>query len=71
MITSNEYVLLAVGVVWVIGVAVVWVIGVAFMYFKCKRLYIDVQEYIDDIESEDRADEYLYKQLMKAVGHDK
>ena len=49
MISINEYVLLAVGIVWIIGVALI--------YFECNRAYIDVQEYIDAIESEDRDDE--------------
>ena len=63
MISINEYVLLAVGIVWIIGVALI--------YFECNRVYIDVQDFIDDIESEDRDDEYMYKQLMKEVDYDK
>ena len=63
MITINEYVLLAVGIVWVIGVAII--------YIECSRVSIDIQEYIDDIENEDRDDEYMYKQLMKDVEDDK
>ena len=63
MISINEYVLIAVGIVWIIGVALI--------YFECNRVYIDVQDFIDDIESEDRDDEYMYKQLMKEVDYDK
>ena len=63
MITINEYVLLAVGIVWVIGVAII--------YFECNRVYIDIQEYIDELDKYDREDEYMYKQLMKDIKHDK
>ena len=63
MITINEYALLAVGIVWVIGVALI--------YFECNRVYIDVQEYIDELDNYDREDEYMYKQLMKDIKHDK
>ena len=63
MITINEYVLLAVGIVWVIGVAII--------YIECNRVYIDIQEYIDELDKYDREDEYMYKQLMKDIKHDK
>ena len=63
MITINEYGLLAVGIVWVIGVAII--------YFKCSRVSIDIQEYIDELDKYDREDEYMYRQLMKDIKHDK
>ena len=59
MITINEYVLIAAGIVWIIGVALI--------YFECSRMYIDVQEYIDELDKYDREDEYMYKQLMKDI----
>ena len=59
MITINEYVLLAVGIVWVIGVAII--------YIECSRVSIDIQEYIDELDKYDREDEYMYKQLMKDI----
>ena len=63
MITINEYVLLAVGVVLVIGVAII--------YFKCSIVSIDIQEYIDELDEYDREDEYMHKQVMKDIKHDK
>ena len=63
MITINEYVLLAVGVVLVIGVAII--------YFKCSIVSIDIQEYIDELDEYDREDEYMYRQLMKDIKYDK
>ena len=59
MITINEYVLLAVGIVWTIGVAII--------YFECNRVGIDIQEYIDELDNYDREDEYMYRQLMKDI----
>ena len=63
MITINEYVLIAVGIVWIVGVALI--------YFECNRVYTDVQEFMDELDKLDRDDEYLYKQLMKGVHYDK
>ena len=63
MITINEYALLAVGIVWIMGVALI--------YFECSRMYIDIQEYIDELDKYDREDAYMYKQLMKDVEYDK
>ena len=63
MITINEYGLLAVGIVLVIGVAII--------YFKCSIVSIDIQEYIDELDEYDREDEYMHKQVMKDIKHDK
>ena len=51
--------------------AIFWLVGVIAIYFECKRLDIDVQEYIDELDRYDREDEYMYKQLMKDIKHDK
>ena len=59
MININEDIFLAVGIVWIMGVALI--------YFECSRMYIDIQEYIDELDRYDREDEYMYKQLMKDI----
>ena len=49
--------------VLIVGV-ILWLVGVIAIYFECKRVDIDVQEYIDELDRYDREDEYMYRQLM-------